>query len=126
MEIKKDLYTKKFVSPIADIEAYKEAYSVQKKQALIEKDNMVMGASVRMVFPMTAELAATFCINADAGTRVVIYDNGFTAVMQEEKIIRKLTLKERHTTPLFPITVKVNGVEIKKYSDAVRYLKLNK
>lgn len=124
MEIKKDSYTKKFVSPITDIEAYKAAYGVQKKQALIEKDNMVMGASVRMVLPITAEIADTLGVNADAGTRVVIYDNGFTAVMQEEKIIRKLTLKERNTTPLFP--VKINGVEIKKYSDAVRYLKLNK
>lgn len=126
MEIKKDPYTKKFVSPIADIEAYKTAYGVQKKQALIEKDNMIMGASVRMVLPITAEIADTLGVNADTGTKVVIYDNGFTAVMQEEKIIRKLTLKERHTTPLFPITVKVNGVEIKKYSDAIRYLKLNK
>lgn len=95
----------------------------------IEKNSMVMGASVRMVLPITTEdLASALGVNADAGTKIVIYDNGFTAVVKDEEhreaIIKRLTLKERRTAPLFPVTV--DGVEIKKYSDAIRYLKLNK
>lgn len=94
----------------------------------IEKNNMIMGASVRMVLPITTEIAGTLGVNADSKTKVVIYDNGFTAVVKDEDhretIIKRLTLEERRTAPLFPRTI--NGVEIKKHSGAVRYLKLNK
>ena len=94
----------------------------------IEKNNMIMGASVRMVLPITAELADTLGVNADAGTKIVVYDIGFTAVVKDEEhreaIIKRLTLKERRTAPLFPVTV--DGVEIKNYTDALRYLNLKK
>ena len=64
----------------------------------IEKNSMVMGASVRMVLPITETLAGKLGVNADAGTKIVVYDNGFTAVVKDgdrETIIKRLTLKER-------------------------------
>ena len=96
----------------------------------IEKNNMVMGASVRMVFPITTEIAGALGVNADSETKVVIYDNGFTGVVKDEDhretIIKRLTLKERRSASvsLFPRTI--NGVNIRNYSDSLHYLNLNK